>query len=473
VNWRGRGFAKRLLKRRRKELITLPSHYYPSLDGLRGLSIILVMMVHLQLIEPALWFAFPGGTLGVDVFFALSGFLITSLLLRESDLTGRIDLKRFYYRRALRLLPALISVLLFTFLVASIVGSLAALGLTRVRLLSTFFYFTNWVRAYDGPDTWFLGHFWSLALEEQFYLLWPLALILAVRLKLKKQTIFSSLVFLISASVIWKIVLVTNGTVPRRIFFGSDTRGDGILIGCALAVALNGNLFPSVLNQKASRSLILIGLMLLGAFAAVGDDRNILVYCGGTTVVAFAATMIIAGFMLNSADAFSKAFSIKFPIWLGRRSYGLYLWHWPLYEVARLVPIRTLIVPCAIISSIVIAAISFRFIETPFLKLKERAGAPNDHKIEFDLPHGSSSYSYGRHRRGLDLSSCLSRESHVNSGQIAGGVDSGNVLSGSSNDSRPLANAGATDGNKRSLILSAGSPTIFSTSSPKTKANTT
>jgi peptidoglycan/LPS O-acetylase OafA/YrhL len=330
------------------------------------------MLVHLQLIEPVLGFICPGGKLGVDVFFALSGFLITSLLLSESESSGSIDLKHFYYRRALRLLPALTSVFLFTVLIAFVVGSFEALGLSRLRLASTALYFTNWVRAYQGPDTWFLGHFWSLAIEEQFYLCWPVLLVVATRFRIKPRTMCLAVLGLIGASVVLKIGLYASGATTRRIFFGSDTRGDGILVGCVLAFALKGGLIPTVLNESAARSLKLIGFLLLGIFVVVGDDRFPLIYLGGTTVVAFAATLLIAGSILNRSNASRDVLSTSLLRWLGRRSYGLYLWHWPIYELARLVPYRALVVPCAIVVSIAVAALSFRFLETPFLQIKDR-----------------------------------------------------------------------------------------------------
>jgi peptidoglycan/LPS O-acetylase OafA/YrhL len=333
------------------------------------------MMVHLPLIEPRLWFVCPGGTLGVDVFFALSSFLITSLLLAELNRSGRIDLRRFYIRRALRLLPAFVSVLLFALVVALCVGSLTALGLTQLRLASIVFYFTNWIRAYQGPETWFLGHFWSLAVEEQFYLCWPLLLFIATKFKVTRRTMFWVTCALIAASVIWKCTLLLTGAAPRRIFFGSDTRGDGILVGCALALALSEQMFQSILNAKSSRSLAIIGLLLIASFAALGDDRFPLVYCGGTTAVAFGAVLVIAGSMLGRQRSFitGTMLSNKWLRWVGRRSYGLYLWHWPIYEVARLIPFQSVVAPCAILASVAVAALSYRFIESPFLRMKDRS----------------------------------------------------------------------------------------------------
>jgi peptidoglycan/LPS O-acetylase OafA/YrhL len=352
--------------------------YWPALDGLRGISIALVMMVHLPLIEPSLWFLCPGGKLGVDVFFALSGFLITSLLLTEIDAKGRIDLKQFYIRRALRLLPAFISVVLFALLIALFVGSLEALGLTRLRLTAIVLYFVNWVRAFDGPETWFLSHFWSLAIEEQFYFCWPLALVAALKFRLKTWTVFWIVLSFIAVSVIWKIALFTGGAGTRRIFFGSDTRGDGILVGCALAIALKERLIPSFLNANSARSLMAIGVLIVLTFAAVGTDQFSLVYCGGTTAVAFGAALIIAGSIQDTRGSHIRAaLSISALRWLGRRSYGVYLWHWPMYELARLIPVQALVAPCAIAASIIVAALSYRYIEQPFLRMKDRASSPS------------------------------------------------------------------------------------------------
>lgn len=351
--------------------------YRPWLDGLRGVSIILVMLVHLPLIEPRLWFVPAGGKLGVDIFFALSGFLITSLLLQEIESTGRINFTRFYVRRSLRLLPALITVVLFALVVALSVGSLANLGLTRLRLLSIAFYFTNWVKAYQGPETWFLGHFWSLAIEEQFYLCWPLMLVIAKRLRMSNRHLFWAVSVLVVLSVVWKIVLFTSGAGTRRIFFGSDTRGDGILVGCALALALRGGMFQSVLNVNSARSLSMIGVLIIGVFTAVGNDQFLLVYYGGTTAVAIGSVMLIAGCWLSpESDYFKSALSNPALCWLGRRSYGLYLWHWPIYEIARLIPLRWLVAPCAVAASLVVAALAFKYIEQPFLRMKDSPSRP-------------------------------------------------------------------------------------------------
>src|SRR5689334_14663285 len=149
----------------------------PGLDGLRAVSIVLVFTDHIHQMVPALPQILIGGFYGVDVFFVVSGFLITSLLLEERERFGSVSLKQFYFRRALRLLPALFGILLVTCALGLFLGSLATVNLSPFRLLSIIAYFMNWVRAFETPQSWFLGHFWSLSVEEQFYSAWPLSLL--------------------------------------------------------------------------------------------------------------------------------------------------------------------------------------------------------------------------------------------------------------------------------------------------------
>src|SRR5687768_7437727 len=201
----------------------IPFDHYPALDGLRGVSIILVLCVHLHLISPATSYVFAGGSLGVDVFFVISGFLITSILLNENAKNGHISLANFYARRVLRLFPALVSVVLFTCLVALIVGSFSALGITPLRLASVVGYFANWIRSYEPPAVWFLAHCWSLAVEEQFYLIWPIVLITLLRFTSRRTTL-TIVTGCIVLSGLLKIGLYVSGVATtRRIIYGSDT----------------------------------------------------------------------------------------------------------------------------------------------------------------------------------------------------------------------------------------------------------
>jgi peptidoglycan/LPS O-acetylase OafA/YrhL len=191
----------------------------PELDGVRAVAVLLVMLFHIA--YPAM----PGGWVGVDIFFVLSGFLITSILLNEHEATRRIDLKAFYIRRARRLLPAVTFLLLCygTFLIA--IGQ--SIRKAAVAFAATHLYAVNWLMAFDAPvDFGPFYHFWSLSIEEQFYLLWPLSLIglLAVRrVRRRIPILLMTAAGLISA---WRIVLYLSGATADRILYGFDTRAD-------------------------------------------------------------------------------------------------------------------------------------------------------------------------------------------------------------------------------------------------------
>lgn len=186
----------------------------PGLDGLRGVAIVAVFFNHTQ--------ALSGGFLGVDLFFALSGYLITSILLNEFEMTNSISLRHFYYRRALRLLPALLVFL-------AIYGPRAGWRATA----STLFYFANW-QSFEslGP----LVHTWSLSIEEQFYILWPMALLGMLRLKLSKAQIAVALTCLVITIILWRLFLLKTCTPWERVYRGTDTHADGLLIGCIFAL---------------------------------------------------------------------------------------------------------------------------------------------------------------------------------------------------------------------------------------------
>ena len=346
--------------------------YWPALDGLRAISILLVLTVHLRLIAPHSKAFLPlGGFLGVDVFFVISGFLITSLLLAEHRQSGSISLKNFYYRRILRLFPALTAVLLFACLVALVVGSFSALGLTNIRLASTVFYFANWIRAYEGTDTWFLFHFWSLSVEEQFYLLWPALLLFLLRQQVSRKNIFLIVLAMIVTSAVLKPVLFLTGSSINRIYYGSDTRADSVLIGCASALLLSfGFIRPNERAPLIAGSLARASAIVLVAFVCFAGDGFKPLYVGGLTLVSLCCAAIIVYLILTPDGAVSGWLSSSPMQWMGKRSYGLYLWHWPMFEIARLLPNEALTVFAGIALTFLAALLSYRYIEVPFLRLK-------------------------------------------------------------------------------------------------------
>lgn len=335
--------------------------YRPGLDGLRAIAILLVLAVHLDRLE-VLPFSLVSSGLGVDLFFVISGFLITSILFEEYSTAGEISLTRFYTRRALRLLPALLALLAVICVAAITLGSLASLNLTPLRLTSTIGYFSNWVRAYESwGDVWILAHFWSLSIEEQFYFLWPVALLAMLKLRLSQRVIISIAVAAIASSVVVRFVLYLDHATTERLYHGSDTRADALLIGCLLSLALH---FGYAKVEKLL-SLFPAAVIIFLSLAYATTQQTGFMYLGGLTIAALAAAIILLRAVLDPLPVFTSSTML----WIGQRSYGLYLWHWPVYEASRLLP-PALILPCAIFGTFAIATLSYRYVETPFLRKK-------------------------------------------------------------------------------------------------------
>jgi peptidoglycan/LPS O-acetylase OafA/YrhL len=371
--------------------------YLPGLDGLRALAVIAVLLYHAGL--P--WI--PGGFLGVEVFFVISGYLITTLLLAEWRQRGRIDLKAFWLRRARRLLPALYLLLVVTlaYAVVFLPGEVAVLRGEAVAALG---YVTNWYLVL-GDESYFeaigrpslLKHLWSLAVEEQFYLLWPPVLALglgvgATRWR-ERRVVFGALA-LAAASALLMALLYRPEVDPSRVYFGSDTRAAGLLIGAALAFAWTP-WHPSAPRQKswsaAARRhvhwrgrlrrrwgwttpllLDVAGLLALGGLAVaclrIGEFQPFL-YRGGLSSVALATAVVIMACAHPHARLGGALLGRRALRWIGVRSYGIYLWHWPVFMVSRPqldVPVEGLpLLGVRLAATVVLADFSYRCVETP------------------------------------------------------------------------------------------------------------
>jgi peptidoglycan/LPS O-acetylase OafA/YrhL len=345
--------------------------YRPALDGVRGLAILTVMLVH-----TGLPFA-SGGFLSVDVFFVLSGFLITSVLVEESGKTGAIDLRNFYVRRALRLLPAL-AVLLFALTIFSLRMPVPASAVeVRREILFTAFYVTNWALAFGAmPAMGLLGHGWTLAIEEQFYFVWPVVLMLLLRARLSRQRIAVLVAAAIAAGTLYRVVLWQIGVPIDRLFFGFDTRCDSLLAGClgALLVSLPGRdaASPGVrLVQPAAFAAVAV---ILAMVATLSHDHPFM-YAGGFTLVAAAAAVVLMAVVDAPGSVLARILASRPLVHAGHISYGLYLWHWPvfLYFTPSLHgwPETTGNV-VRFGMTIVMAELSAVLIEQPFLRLKKR-----------------------------------------------------------------------------------------------------
>ena len=336
--------------------------YMPYLDGLRGIAILLVILLHAGV--PFI----KGGWIGVDIFFVLSGYLITSLLMREHDRTGRINLWHFYMRRVLRLLPAVV-VLLTVF---SVVVYLKA-GVWPFKSVGyVLFYVANWVRAFGWSIADPVSHCWSLSIEEQFYFIWPLLFMVMAMLRMP----FRMMAWIAVAGVItcaaWRGWMQFHGVPPARIYFGLDTRADALLIGCTLALA--------DIRLNPGRLLATLTIASLGLITYIAIDERMtapwLLY-GGYSLVGLASAVLIVELRDNPYAPLRKITTWTPLVNLGKISYGVYLWHFaimtwmnPLVEGN---PYRwplKLFVGGGI--SLAIAILSYKLIEMPFLKLKSR-----------------------------------------------------------------------------------------------------
>jgi len=331
--------------------------YRPWLDGLRGIAILAVMAYHA---EPQL---LTHGYVGVDLFFVISGFLITTLLIEEWDQNQKISFQRFYARRALRLFPAL-SVMLIA---ASVVMLLyPSVGQHFRSIAYAALYVMNWVMAFDldqVSSTLYIT--WSLAIEEQFYLIWPCALYALLRWRLQTRSILSILVLLLIVVCIHKEILLFHGVAITRIAHASDSRADGLIIGCCVGLLASSGLLP---RQRKALNGIVTCLSVIFVAYMLGLIRP---YGAGLTIVnLFFASLLVV--MLTSPPrswvAFLNCSALR---WAGRLSYSLYLWHLFAWFVAdRLMGNGFLKVVFAFSLAFAFASVSYYVIERPCLRLK-------------------------------------------------------------------------------------------------------
>lgn len=320
----------------------------------------------------------PGGFIGVDVFFVISGFLITTLLLREKAKNGRISLTDFWRRRARRLLPALLTVVCVSIAAAWLVNTDLLVNIAR-QTLGALTFSTNWVEIFAGTDYFASAEqaifvtFWSLAVEEQFYLLWPLILVALLRMtkSIFLLTVGASLVAIASAALM--AVMFSPAESATRIYYGTDTHCFGLMIGIAVAFASRRETENSSDGMSSTlRALIgftaMAGLLFLSVYL---DSGNPLTYKGGLAAASLLSSCAVA--VLPGSDTlFTKACRIPPIAWAGERSYGLYLWHWPALLIlesarARFFPetapwIATVV---GIIVTLMLTEASYKWIEMP------------------------------------------------------------------------------------------------------------
>ena len=338
--------------------------YMPGLTGLRGFSILCVLIFHANVH----WL--PGGFLSVDIFFVLSGFLISAMLTREFDHTGQIDLKRFYLRRARRLLPALIAMLLtFTVMMAILHGSQGFADAIQESAVALF-YVSNWTRALDWHAPQYLGHTWSLSIEEQYYLLWPICLLwILCNRRLNPLKIALSMALI---SALWRAWLASEGASVNRLYNGTDTRLDGLMLGACIGIAYARGMLSDCSSKLSSGQWQACGLaaLTLIAWCLLGVKLwlDMRLYYWLLHLFQWLAVVLVVVLLVVSQGVLYKIFNNQAMYWLGGISYGLYLWHWPIYRLMQDIgasPISILIFGGGI--TLLVAQLSWSFVERPIL----------------------------------------------------------------------------------------------------------
>ena len=317
--------------RRKPSWQSRPLGYMPALDGLRALAVALVIAYHLGYSGAA------GGYIGVEVFFVLSGWLVCALLVNEHQRTGIIGVTSFWLRRARRLLPALVTVIVGTLAVAA-VSQPVQLAALRSHALAALAYHLNWrlivddqsyFQAAEGPSA--LEHLWSLSIEEQFYLVFPV-LCAFVLTRWSRKVAVAAVVAAAAAATVLRFALYTPGVDPSRIYFGTDTRAAGLLMGVALGLFWTPNRLRPHSSPRFTAALdamALLGAGLLAWYAFVLDATQPAAFLGGFTAVQMGTLLLIAVAVYPAPSRTARLLSLYPVRWVGQRSYGIYLIHWP------------------------------------------------------------------------------------------------------------------------------------------------
>jgi peptidoglycan/LPS O-acetylase OafA/YrhL len=301
--------------------------HVPALDGLRGIALLGVLLFHAN-------GALPGGYLGVDLFFVLSGYLITSLLLAEHAQTGHIALSAFWVRRARRLFPALLSLMPAIAIYGRYFARPDELRSLRAQALATLGYVANWQTIFEHKSYWQLfsspsplEHTWSLSIEEQFYVLWPLLVTLVLRRYSSRALLAVSLV--LSALSMTAMFVLFDPENTTRAYLGTDTRMAGILAGAALATLISPNQSFSARATRALDALGALSIVGLGVAWYGLSGTSTFLYHGGFWLSELGVLLLIACAVAGEQSLVARALSFRPFRLLGAISYGVYLWHWP------------------------------------------------------------------------------------------------------------------------------------------------
>ena len=364
-------------KRSASQVKQPPKRYIPAIDGLRAFAVFAVILYHMGL--P--WA--KGGLLGVTVFFVISGYLITGLLTAEWESSRTINLPQFWLRRIRRLFPAMVTVIV---VMAAVDAFASPLLLTKMRpdIIPGLFWFENWwyifrdlsyFEAAGAPSP--LTHFWSLAIEEQFYLIWPIILLGVYKAGAKKKLVRRMCLVLAVISALAMALMVDPAGDPSRVYYGTDTRAFSLLIGAWLSFAWPGaQLTPEGTRNVPATSVRMLDAVGVAAFLGIVamcvfvSGYSAFMYYGGLVLCSVLSAVVIA-VLAHPRSMFAKIAASKPLVWIGQRSYGMYLWHFPIIVLleprnATMLPFWIHFVEIALILGV--SHLSYKYIETPIRK---------------------------------------------------------------------------------------------------------
>jgi peptidoglycan/LPS O-acetylase OafA/YrhL len=366
--------------------VGLAMRYVPALDGLRALAVLLVFLYHRS-------GYFPGGWIGVDIFFVLSGYLITSVLVGEHETTGVISLRRFYIRRVCRLLPALVVVVCVA--VAMALWFHSKRRDTEIDAAAALLYLSDYRYALFPVHGTALGHTWSLSVEEQFYLFWPLLLI--VLLTWNRRVALRATLVLIVVVAVWRgFLLVISDDPFSRTYFAFDARADELLIGCALALWQ-----PQIMTSRFLTHIWPVVVLLLTAVALkVSPSGPSLKYIDtiGYPLFGVAAAYLIVILTSDEKSYLTYLLSLPLIVAFGRISYGFYLWHYLIIHAQGYIIINRIWI--TFVLTLAAAVASYWLIERPFLKLGHLGVSPLRPLLIIPLPSKSEGDGEGARESG-------------------------------------------------------------------------
>jgi peptidoglycan/LPS O-acetylase OafA/YrhL len=353
--------------------------YMPGLDGLRAMSVLAVIVYHLDL-EWA-----QGGLLGVGIFFVLSGYLITDQIILEYKTKNRLSILNFWMRRIRRLLPAMVCMLLLVALWLMITD-FSRLQALEGDFLSSLFYMNNWYLIFHevsyfesfGPAS-PIGHLWSLSIEEQFYVVWPVVLLIGLKLVPRRGKLMLSILLVASISAIAMAVMYEPGTDPSRVYYGTDTRVFAILIGAALAVVWPSRKLSDRISPSARALLDItggVGILILLILIGRSNEYDDWLFQFGFLYVSFVTAAVIA-VLAHPASRLGKIMACQPLTWIGKRSYSLYIWHYPVIVLSSSTVntggLGFTQILLQVTMSVILSVFSYKYVEEPIRRGNFRA----------------------------------------------------------------------------------------------------